>query len=432
MKFEYVASGLNYTYLPRPAVYTDINLVAMVREIIKYSQNISPHQISVLFNAFSEKRFPECFNILFKDLMTNIFSDSGGLQVLTMGKQFDLEMKKKVYQLQATESTIAMSFDEIPVSTLTSKASITNHVGKTFNSHLFVDYAKKTRDNLIEQCEFFLKLNSKTKILPIMQGNCIETYGEWYHILMDNLSPEHKSVIGGMSVAMAAFGLGMKEEIERIMVIEKFIKEYDYIHLLGVGSLSRFFPLLILLNNGFLSSIKKISYDSTTHTSNLSRGEYFYNSKFPRLMTKRFIPNLEVTKIVEDIHLKFGPLLQTFKEQFGLDVGEEEIYHAICKSYSFSSCTFTKYPKHEYLVIVIFLFFMSQIINFANQLDIFLTDKDQLKQFIHKTHPNLLTLFNVHSLDDYYSWNKSIGHMIQSKAIKSHKEMSHKNTNSLF
>lgn len=417
--FEYVISGFGHTKIiftnrqHGQASYQRVQ--AIIKDIIDYAQQRCPHDLSVLFNAFSERKFAEIFDVSFKGSVSSIFADSGGLQAITLGKAIDDKMKSAVYALQAKYSTRALGFDEIPIERGSDKTiAITDVDSKLFSIDLLDSCIKKTRSNLLEQIDYFQQVNTSCKILPIIQGNCFETYEQWYTGLLANLNTSQWNTLGGVAFAMAAFGRGPQEETERVFIIEKIVKEFNHLHLLGVGSINRLLPLLILKQNGLLSNITHISYDSTTHSSTITRGNYYLKGSSIKL--GKHMPNRNSNLILENIYSHFEQLFTLLKEKYGFTFTEDEVYHNICQPRKLHEFNEKRYDHLGYCFIVLFIFALAQILNVCSEIDFLFKNPSYLKEHTERIDPNLLLLFQVKSLDDY-SWFKDYMKYFKSKRI---------------
>ena len=101
MKLEYVVSGTSYMRLTNPKIINDPENVYTVNKLMKdIVQDKNSHDFSMLYNACTESGFGEKFQV-YKDSCKYIHADSGGLQVVTQGKQLTDELKDKVYENQA-------------------------------------------------------------------------------------------------------------------------------------------------------------------------------------------------------------------------------------------------------------------------------------------------------------------------------------------
>lgn len=404
IQFEYVASGIAHSRLLVNKAYELEKTKEIVNKIISFVNNRNNHKFSVLFNAYAESKFNDMIEACFEKQIESTYSDSGGLQVLTQGKVFTKELKEKVYSIQSAFSDFAMSFDEIPISTIGNNSSVTSKNNKIFDASLFRQYAEKSRDNLKEQIEFFSKTNCRAKILPIIQGNSIEGFMEWHDILMNDLSKEELSFCAeGLSFSNAAFGMGLKEEIHRIIAIEKIKSERcKHIHILGLGSIKRLLPLLILSNNGLLNGIERISFDSTSHTANSSMGTYYLKS-MKKHDVGRFQYNKSLTLIIQDIKENFGEIFEELERLFEFPIDEEMLHFTTGVPTLYKE---SKYKNHEYIHSCFTVLFMaSQVLNFTYIIDNCRRSKKFLVNTIGgSTHSLQSLLKNVKCLESFYAW----------------------------
>lgn len=418
--FEYVASGISHIRLTLPRISTNTLLQDAVTTLTESIQNKYNHKYSFLYNAYTESNFPGKFKNVFGPAIPRVYSDSGGLQVLTLGKQFTRELKEKVYKNQAINSNFAMSFDEIPIETI-SDGNITSKNNKVFNSSLFIDYAKKSGNNLKEQIQMFLNLGSERQatILPIIQGNSIQGCKEWFKWLFDDLTEEERSIVSGLSFSMAAFGIGIKEELERIILMEELKDHYNHSHMLGLGSIQRFLPLLILKFNGFLQHISCLSYDSTSQTSNLTRGRYFDRSGKIIQLGRYKTPKLDL--VINDVLENLTEFYPTFIKKFNLNLTSDVVYATVCQPSIFKKYGASSHPP-EYFYIFIYLLFVSQVYNYIRLMDTASRSRvaleNLIQQFGQGFTPALFSLLeNVHSIPEFFEWERHIGKSLHSRKI---------------
>lgn len=273
---EYILSGTSYLGLN-----TEKN-VSEVRPLFEQSMKLvhenTGHKFGVLFNALVEKRNGENIKKHLDGVFDSVHADSGGLQMVTLGLKSGDEEKQKVYATQAEYCDIAMSFDEIPVTA--SKSSTTDYAGRTYNEEILESSAVKTGENLTKQIEYFNSVGSKSKPLMIVQGNCYESYMRWTDSILKTVPQDMHQYIGGIAMGAAALGSGDLEEVEKAVIMANLPFDSNHFHILGVGSISRLLPVLMMIRNGVFDG-KHISYDSTTHSSNTARGTYqqYYNDK---------------------------------------------------------------------------------------------------------------------------------------------------------
>ena len=307
--FEYVASGLSHAALNKKYLSDEVDnnlygeCITNINNMFK-AINQDHHRVSLLFNAYIEKHYGVLFNKLFyKNTLNNIYSDSGGLQMITLGHTSTDELKNSVYDIQSNLSTVGMCFDEIPVTVnANEKTSTTNMSARIYDVNVFAQKAKETGINLKNQIEYFKNNpNNMCKPMIILQGNCFDTYQQWTDIVLNEIGHSNWKYIDGIALGGAALGQGVYEDLQRNFYCthvelpsEIKIKHY---HLLGVGSLFRMLPMMALIRDKKIDA--HISYDSTTHTGGISRGNYFISdvpTNFPQYKDKYFYI------VLDDIH----------------------------------------------------------------------------------------------------------------------------------
>lgn len=274
---HYIASGNNHTKINS---VRDKRSVDWVKASIK-KMHTEDYQFGFLYNAFTEKVLGKVFSKLYKDDCCDIHADSGGLQMITLGKTPTPELKEQVYRHQAEHSTIAMSFDEIPVTT----SGVLDFANRRFEPQLVEEKAIASGKNLADQLTLFEKLGTGTRPLLIGQGNDMDSYLRWVDIVQKQVPKDLLPMIGGIALAGSTMGNGDLENIRTAFYYTQMDLQFDckQVHLLGVGSMSRFIPTMVFMKSGLYKDLV-ISIDSTTHTGNISRNAYFdHNSEQVKL-----------------------------------------------------------------------------------------------------------------------------------------------------
>ena len=268
--FEYVMSGLGFTRLKE---HGPIDFVAN-----KYRTDFEQSSFSVLYNAFTEKDYGKRFSLA----DTNIYADSGGLQMVTRNLGITDKLKDDIYENQAQCSTYAMCFDEIPMVKVQDSGKIGSQQGRYYDRSLIQAKATETARNIKRQLEVFDRLESTARPVAIIQGNCADTMLEWSDVLFSTLGDDVKRV-GSVAISGVCIGNKTMEEIERSFVFSEVNRVYgiNHLHLLGVGSISRIAPFLIF-DKRFKKDIT-ISYDSTSHTQATTFGYHFWEDNLEKL-----------------------------------------------------------------------------------------------------------------------------------------------------
>lgn len=293
-QLEYVVSGcgrmqlFHKDMLSDPAIFADYQPLVkeipktVITELQEYSNHSEP-VLSMLFNAFTEKNFvkdPKKGFQLYNWLESNsVYADSGGLQIVTTGKSVTDEIKKQIYETQ-TVADFAMCFDVIPL-TNTSVRQTSNersNVGnKIFEDHLFAESAEKTAQNIKTQINYFREKGAKTKVVIIVQGNTPQDMKFFFDVIASKLTEEDYEHVSGIAIADTCMGNGELESIKMLHAAHLISQDChpavsSHIHFLGIGSLYRLRPIIYLIRSGFLKSFKRVSYDSTSHTSCFDMG----------------------------------------------------------------------------------------------------------------------------------------------------------------
>lgn len=278
-ELHYIVSGTAFMYINTLKPGEDDETIAWTNEHFKAMQR-GQNKFGMLFNAFTEKSFCHLLHQNFRDSVCDIHADSGGLQMVTIGKKATFEDKKKVYETQSKYASIAMSFDEIPVQLLdlpvNTPVSGGAYVGKRFVRTLLKERAIESGKNLREQLEYFDSIDTDAKPLLIAQGNCQDTFNEWVEIIQNQIPQHLLNNLGGVAISTATLGRGALENFESSYAAVDMPFKFDckQVHFLGLGAFNRMVPLLVLIKNGMFKN-KIISYDSTTHTRNLINGRCY-------------------------------------------------------------------------------------------------------------------------------------------------------------
>lgn len=412
MKLEYVVSGTSYMRINNPGVTKNPDCVKIVNDIFdKQFANAPGHTFSMLYNAFTEKSFGERFQV-FRSHVDKFHADSGGLQIITLGKTITPELKDEVYRNQAKWADVGMCFDEIPVEVKDGKSDRNDTTGRRFARELFEEKAKQTGENVKRQLEVYKQENSNCKPFVICQGNDVQTYMNWADIIMNTIEPEDHNRVGGIAMGAAALGTGPKEDIQRAFIPSQLdVRDENgdmHLHVLGVGSLRRLLPYIIFQQNGLYKNIK-ISYDSTTHSRGVETGLYYYQGK-----TMKFDRNL-ATMSSKD---KNTPMYIKIYEDCELDIGLER-FHKICNTPSIDWST-NHGTYNEWIQIRTTLVCKS-IYNFMSHVNSVLTSKENLLHFAEDLgeYAPYKELYNIKDQKDFNEWynDPHLGGSIASQAI---------------
>ena len=322
MTWEYIASGLSFIWSNKFTRETQPELCDAVRDFTdKVVAAHDNHTYGVLFNAYTEKGTVKEVNDIFKGY--TIQADSGGLQMMTLGHgDISEEDKQKVYEIQSKWSTIAMSFDQIPVTTVGEKQGFLEEGQRYFNSDIFEECAKESGKNLARQIQYFIDHDSAAKPLLIVQGNGMEWYQKWAKIALKQVPKEHWEHIGGVSSSSFALGNGLREDVERVFAFSQLdVPDHmkKHCHLLGFGSMHRLIPAIQFKRSGLYGDDILFSYDSTKHTGGIARGQYQNGSSIGQLRRVK-------DKMYYDTVAKMSAF---FKDILKYEFNEEHFYDTI-------------------------------------------------------------------------------------------------------
>ena len=227
-----------------------------------------PFQISQLYNAYTEKEEIEFYNEHERLHMDNIFADSGGLQMVTLGKHKNKtvteEDKAKVYEYQQ-DADFAFCFDEIPAVTIGSNPR-SNANDRYIDPSRIDSSSIATAQNINAQAKFFEDHDARAKIFHIIQGNSIDDMVRWADVGLQHI--DNKDRLAGFAMADTCMGVGVLESVDMLLAFNRIQEltdhRYKRVHLLGIGSASRLTPLLAFLNSGLIDKDITISFDSSS------------------------------------------------------------------------------------------------------------------------------------------------------------------------
>jgi len=275
MNFEYVISGLT---MGIDDLYYNANTAApyihrMNEKIIDMDTKYDNQNMSILFNAHTEKRHGITMNDTMKHSWNRIFADSGGLQLARKPKGITSEIKDKVYHHQAKYCDVAMIFDQLPVEydlTLTGGNSMkASSVGRRFVRDDVKKCAIETRDNVKRQIEVFKKENSRAKIMLISQGADVDSWRLYIETICKGLDDEDlETMCCGVAPGSQGIGNHFVHRMEMIYSIREYqVPDYlkKNIHLLGVGNPNALMPFIV--SPRYFNFIDNLSYDSSSHAS---------------------------------------------------------------------------------------------------------------------------------------------------------------------
>lgn len=276
-QLEYVMSGAAYTRIPSRKAYTNHVIASYVNRIFS-DLHTDKHEFSLLYNAFQEKGYGLPFSTVYRENITNVFADSGGLQMMSKNLQSTDAAKLEVYEHQAQFSTVAMCFDEIPVKRLNTdvNAKVSVMQNRVFDELMLVPCADATAKNIKTQIDHFLSVGSDAKVVLICHGNGVESMEMWLDTIMMQLTDKQRCQIDSIAIGSPALGSGTLQEVQKAIFFKTAKAKYgfDHLHLLGVGTYRRLLPYSLVLSEMIQAGEIRISYDSTSHAMNADQGMF--------------------------------------------------------------------------------------------------------------------------------------------------------------
>lgn len=407
----YIMSGASMALKPgmRSKQDDDIFSGMVADTIAEFDSGVN---YEIMFNAYNEVNAMKNYFAKHNYFGTKWHADSGGLQMITLGKEITEELKEKVYRVQAQYSSYAMCFDELPIHVLEfkGKQSRIDLSGRRYIEEWAKQKALNTGNNVKRQIEVFREMKSDSKVFLICQGNNTADFVDFYNNAMSVIPKEYYSSIAGIALSAACTGLGRLEAIQmlgsyRFMDIPKEIG--NKLHILGFGSIKRLWPLLLLKESGYID--RDITFDSSSHAIKPILGEFESEEGLISFGTTpygeeaiagpaRHYPILYGNKL---LYKKYGHILKQyynmdFEEFFEIvgcsDVSTSARYNLDCKR------KVTTHLYHRWLMA------FESCYNFGKLL--IKTRQDIRKQKFDSGIPAMNSLINVKTKKDYIKWFK--------------------------
>ena len=405
VQWEYVISALSHTGLDNKTIFENPEVLSKINDMFGVTQDRWNHKVSLLFNAFTEKNNGP--KLIKYDQAYNIHSDSGGLQVVTLGKKIDEAMRKQIYAVQAKYSDVAMSFDDMPVDVGGDRSTKLDTSSRWFDAKNFEQRSRQSGKNLLEQINFFLDEKTTARPLVILHGNDIDWYQQNLNYILDEIPEDKWQYIDGISCGSGAMGFGDLENVERAAVMA-FIQAPTHMrkkfHVLGVGSLGRMLPLVSLVNNDVFDKDVHISYDSSSLTISFTMGFYHFDSYWCKE---------KLSQQYDETFLRmYDDVAKKSKKHFDLDIDRTDLHGLMCLSKGKSERG--EHPE-KYLTNAAVL--LNSVMNFNYLLDKLTHDKKFLEGYIAERNHNLMSLKFIKSLDDFKRWKADYGRFFKSMRI---------------
>lgn len=406
-KFVYISSGMSYTVRKRFTRETELATCDLLTNIaLKTGQLYKEHSFGYLVNGLTEKGLGETLNNIYDNKLL-VIGDSGGLQAITLGKKSDDAMKEGVYKTQSEQVDFAMSFDEIPVTLTSNRSTFHDTSSRYFDPSIFDAKAKLSGQNLLKQIEYFKRVGTSAKPFLIVQGNSMQWYQRWIDIILDEVGEDNHKYIGGLASGAAALGQGKLEDVKRMWYLTKIdapahIK--NVVHVLGLGAISRLLPLVALKMGGYFPDTV-FTYDSTTHTSGLSNGNF---TKGYGLTPLSRVRDANYMRLIEFY-------ITTAKKNFGIDLKEDQVFKLICRPVDeyYSAYGRDVYEQHMTLNGM----FYTSVSLFIESFEKILASERNFIDACKGLDHIYLPLKNVRDEKDFLDWERKCGINLPSKAV---------------
>lgn len=433
MNLEYVAGVGGYFRIPLLAERNEI-----IQNVITDFQNNKSnhsHELSLLFNAYTETRLGESIHAQLKDQLKHIHADSGGLQIITLGKENTPEIRDRVYQTQAAYSSVAMCFDEI----FLKNESFGNSARTAINAKTVItgDALKcgiATGENIKRQIDVLIENNSKSRPAMILHGNHYDDFMNYYDGMRKVLSDDYMREIKCSAISDTCIGNGVLEGADMISMVKRLDlpeKLQNNVHLLGVGSLRRLLPTIMLYRSGYLDKDINVSYDSTTHTSTWTMGKHLKSSKFGLEWYRITRSNKkDQYKLAAHIYDKYSKHIDFDRSKF-IEMCVPCCVNSaiISKRYEETKCEDSKF----YSNLFYFLWIMDVIESFTQVVsNVVNSPDDEIRSVFDANSDPIYWLKDVKSESDYLYWRNNLGKYLHSSKIKRDIENSSGSTLSSF
>jgi hypothetical protein len=271
-----------------------------------------------------------------------------------------------------------------------------------------VQCAKDTAKNILNQIRYFDKIDSKTKIIIVLQGNNTQWYQKWLNIILKNIPYERWERLGGIAFGSPAYGAGMLEDIEKLFFISQIEAPKHltkHFHLLGVGAMNRMIPVALFRRNGVIPEDVLVSYDSSKHTGGLVRGQYQIGHKIVAVPrdSKKHLSKIE------------NKIFTFAKEILGVELPHEDLHNVMFLTVPEFVARYPNKPYDEVtqnLINLRFTMLFNSIYEFIKNFDRLHTDEKYLHSI---TDNNILLLEKVKTPQEFAEWEHLVRGKISSK-----------------
>ena len=396
----------------------------------KLKENVT---VSALFNAYTEedcaRNATNRFTGMKSIIGSNLYADSGGLQMVTLGHgNIDEAQRKKIYQTQMNYASHAMSFDEIP--------SIMIEKKRFYRPNKVYSCGQISGENLLEQYNYFKENKSDTKIVPIIQGWGKGDISLFTDGLMESVKPIWNNfdmlATGFSSTSVWGTARRAIDIYNDKRLRPKFLEHY---HMLGMSGYKRIIPMLILLKSGLIKDMETLSFDSSSISMTYVMGNVVKSTK-DLISGKKYDLGTVRTKDVEDYYQEIFDFWKGAPNFNYKDV--DDLLE--CSQFNSRGIKSAKQRHDEtddidealkYLTQEQYFIFYN-VYKYAMVLEDFLEDEIGLESiFKGKDFELFSKLENITTIEDFYDWQDYVD-STQNTQIEIYEEETSNPTDSLF
>jgi len=419
MSYEYIASGMSYIWKfnnfdreTQPELVKTINM--MMDNLCAKFPN---HGMGILFNGYTEKSLGPRIQSIFGKYPIHV--DSGGLQMITLGRTITEELKDKVYEVQAKYGSVGMSFDKIPVKLVGDRSDRVSMEGRFFDPSIFDDCAIESGKNLARQIEVFLEKDTKCRPMMIIQGNDQHWYQRWSDLVLKQIPQDHWQYIDGIASGAAALGQGMREDVERVWALSQ-LEAPDHMkkkfHMLGFGSMNRLIPIIEFQKAGLFDKDVLFSYDSTKHTGGVSRGQTQDGPGIFQMTRHRDAKFYYIYNKIDTV----------CREVFGTRLDEDDFFYAVGQmapdAHAYYAKTYGKDKRVYERNLAAWTFFLYGVWAVMHYVELMEQDDTFVAAVRPRDHHCFITLKHVKTQEDYNYWKNHLGRGLRSAGVQSTKD----------
>jgi len=368
----------------------------------KLKDNVS---VSALFNAYTEedcaRNASNRFTGMKSIIGSNLYADSGGLQMMTLGHTVDESQRKKIYDTQIKYASHAMSFDEIPGIFIDKK--------KYYKPETVYKCGIISGENLLEQYNFFKEAESNTKIVPIIQGwgyKDTDLFTQGLMTSCKNIWNEFDMLAAGFQ-SSSIWGTAQRaiDIYTNPLLKKQFLNHY---HMLGMSGYKRIIPMIMILKSGLIKDMKILSFDSSSISMTYVMGNVIKSTN-DLINNRKYELGKERTKEVEEYYKELYEFWKdapncNFKDWEDLLENSQWNSRGIKSAKARHDETDDINESLKYLTQEQYFIFYN-VYKYAMVLEDFLEDNIELSDIFKGKDLELFSqLEKIDDIDDFYEW----------------------------